>query len=224
MMHASVFFLLLLISASSFVLQTPNRPQTSLSSTIRFLGQAENAIVRLGSVLLSPSHEYHHYYRNSAIYIYNMGYDDGEYRIRGLILDHPTPFTLQEMVDEPPPSHLAGELLFRGGDVGDGVVLLHNCSDWEGSVAIGSTGLYHGGWEAAMETQQQAGCRLFFQYCEFTELQLENMLDAVDDETGEGWIAVEVDNDTVLSTDWDRRGMAWSVLRSKVRDIMPENT
>jgi hypothetical protein len=74
---------------------------------IQFLGKGTDAIVRLGVVLVSPHNEFHHFYRQAAIYIYAMGYDDtmplnedgtSTYYIRGVILDHPTPFTVHEMI------------------------------------------------------------------------------------------------------------------------------
>ena len=70
---------------------------SSSSKTVtRFLGKGENAIVRTGVVLIAPLHEYHHFYRNSAIFIQGMGEnEEGLYVIRGLIIDHPTPFTLE---------------------------------------------------------------------------------------------------------------------------------
>ena len=68
---------------------------------MRFLGKGDRAIVRTGCVLVAPVHEYHHYYRKAAIFIHAMGEDDdkgGVYVVRGVILDHPTPFTVGEMI------------------------------------------------------------------------------------------------------------------------------
>ena len=67
-------------------------------------GAGSSSIVRPGVILLSPKNEYHHYYRNSAIFIFAMGEDSNtnEYIIRGVILDMPTPFTFYEMMEQQP--------------------------------------------------------------------------------------------------------------------------
>lgn len=75
---------------------TSSSNRSSTGAVTRFLGKGENAIVRKGAVLVAPVHEYHHFYRNSAIFIQDMGEnEEGLYVIRGLIIDHPTPFPLE---------------------------------------------------------------------------------------------------------------------------------
>jgi hypothetical protein len=130
---------------------------------IRFLGRGTNAIVRPGCVLVAPKHEFHHYYRRSAILIHAMGEANdgsGDYMIRGLILDHPTPFTLQEMMDHQPAvvhNPLGNNFLFRGGDKGgDGVILLHANAELA-RPQIGMSGLYEGGWQQVLEICQSSG-------------------------------------------------------------------
>ena len=69
---------------------------------IRFLGMGPHAIIRPGIVLIAPPNEYHHFYRQSAIFVYAMGEDESynnTHVIRGVIIDHPTPFTVSEMID-----------------------------------------------------------------------------------------------------------------------------
>ena len=199
-------------------------------SDIRFLGRGPNAIVRPGCVLVAPKHEFHHYYRRAAIFIHAMGEDSasGDYLIRGLILDHPTPFTLREMmehnhqiVDNP----LGNNFLFRGGDKGnDGVVLLHAQASL-GRPEIGTSGLYEGGWQQALqlclandsaEQQNADAFKAFFNHCEFTEQELEDLLDS--EEEGDAWVSLQVPADFCLNPDFDR-GDAWSVLRNAVQQM-----
>jgi len=198
--------------------------EPSSAGAVRFLGKGPRAIVREGSVLVAPQHEYHHYYRQAAIFLYDMGEDDeGVYVIRGLILDHPTPFTLKEMIpgkfDD---SELGESLLFRGGDKGgDGVVLLHNRAEL-GQAEIGGSGIYQGGWDAAVAAIEAGEAELddfkaFFNYCEFSEQELEELLDSQED--GDSWASVEVGYDIVLDEDWDR-GDCWKRLRNAVSQQM----
>jgi len=222
---------------------------------VRFLGKNEGALVKIGSVLLAPRHEFHHYYRKAAILVYAMGYEEqqdpngaaeaereeeGVYVVRGLILDHPTPFTLGEMFDDGNEQQkqqqkqqqdgnpLLDKFVFRGGDKGGkGVILLHKRSDLSGASSIGDSGLYQGGWDAALaqcESDRRDGdeeraaddYKVFFNYCEFTETEIENMLrESTSDEEGDdGWMSVQVDPDLALA-DYDR-GEAWSRFRNAV--------
>lgn len=190
---------------------------------VRFLGRGPEARVRPGCVLVAPTHEFHHYYRQSAIFIHAMGEDDdGEYVIRGVILDHPTPFTLKEMMDQNEhlqENPLGMNLLHRGGDKGGAtdVILLHD-QQGIGQVGIGESGVYTGGWDAAIVScasglTKPDRFKLFFGYCEFTEQEIEDLLDSEED--GDAWVSVEVDPDFVLSAEYDR-GDAWAKLRNSV--------
>ena len=195
--------------------------------SIRFLGRGENAIVRPGCVLVAPKHEFHTFYRRSAILVYAMGDADdgsGDYLIRGLILDNPTPFTLREMMDHNPQvveNPLGENFLFRGGDKGgEGVILLHARDDLE-RPQIGMSGLYEGGWQKALEIcQTDQGCtdtfKAFFNHCEFSEKELEDLLDSVED--GDAWVSLEVPPTFCLNPDFDR-GDAWSLLRNAVQQM-----
>lgn len=196
-------------------------------SGVTFLGKGSNAIVRLGVVLVAPLHEYHHFYRQSAIYIYDMGeHESGEYLIRGLLLDHPTPFTLGETSPNIDPSNpLARLSVFRGGDQGqDGVVLLHNCSDFFGAHQTShevADGIYQGGWDAALSACQRGSAhsdsfKVFFNYCEFTETQLDALLQESDD--GDSWMSVQVPSTMILSSEWGR-GEAWARLRNIISQM-----
>ena len=172
---------------------------------IRFLGRGERAIVRPGVVLLAPREEYHHFLRQAAVFVYGMGYDDHDvYVIRGAIIDHPTPFTLEEMRQHDETSgtcQLNKNLLYRGGDVGGkSVFMLHSdesLAQSTGNEMIGSSGIYEGGFESALAGNQDKidpeKFKFFFNYMEFTEKELENML-SDPQEDGDAWISVEVSN------------------------------
>lgn len=190
---------------------------------IRFLGKGERAIVREGAILLSPHNEFHHYYRQSAIFIYSMGVDEYDvFCVRGLIIDHPTPFTLREMIPDErfATTQLGDNLIHRGGDKGDdGVILLHDIGN-DASQMIGTSDLYQGGWGEAIQacengTATPDNFKAFFNYCEFTELEVEDLLKSTED--GDAWISVEVDRKLILSQEWDRGG-CWRRLRNAVRD------
>jgi hypothetical protein len=204
-----------------------------------FLGSGSQAIVRPGVVLVAPTHEYHHYYRRSAIFIYAMGesaefaalegnadYDEtGEYVIRGVIIDHPTPFTLAEMTsglrDDFVENPLGQKLLFRGGSQGGECVLLfHDCQDAAIGESIGSSGVYQGGWDkiisccASGKLDPDYNAKVFFNYLEFTETELESMLHSTGKEdSSDLWISMEVPTDFILNPDY-ARGDAWSRLRN----------
>lgn len=194
-----------------------------------YLGKGEQAIVRNGCVLVAPANEYHHFYRQAAIFVYTMGvedeHEDGEYVIRGLILDHPTPFTLKEMIDQESSMEkdnpLGDTLVWRGGDKGgEGVVLLHNLPEL-GQAPIGNSGLYQGGWKAALEAcaigkARPQDFKVFFNYCQFSEAELDSMLYL--DTEGDGWTSLEVDSKLVLSDEWTRGG-AWARLRNSIRQM-----
>jgi len=200
----------------------------------RFLGKGERAIVRPGVVLVAPSNEFHHFYRKAAIFIYAMGEIDdfdetdnsGDYIIRGVIVDHPTVFTLSEMMEHQESvvnNPLGGNLLFRGGDRGgDGVILLHSRPELAQS-AIGESGIFQGGWKASLQACANGDAEVdefkaFFNFCEFTERELEKMLAEGDDE-GDAWISLEVEPEIILDSTWDR-GEAWTRLRNAIKQRM----
>jgi Uncharacterized ACR, COG1678 len=229
-----------------------------MNHPVRFLGKGTDAIVRLGAVLVAPNNEFHHFYRQSAIFIYAMGYDDDDddsdatiqdtdgdvtrtYYIRGVILDHPTPFTLREMMSDSEKirnNPLGSNWMFRGGDKGreNSVLLLHNqqhivtsnsiisSSISSNSGEIGTSGIYQGGWDAALQMCQNTddidpagNFKVFFNYCEFTEDEIEDLL--LSNENNECWASVEVDSDIVLNENWDR-GDCWRYLRNSISQHM----
>jgi putative AlgH/UPF0301 family transcriptional regulator len=208
---------------------TTRSNSNSNTNNVRFLGKGESAIVRPGVVLLAPKDEYHHFYRNAAIFIFAMGEDDNdEYVIRGVIIDHPTPFTLSEMMEgeitnQASNNPLRDNLIFRGGDTGgEGVIVLHNQNNIGYQHEIGTSGIYQGGWDDAVQAcangrANASDFKVFFNYCEFTEAQIESLLqtDYNEESGGDAWCAVEVDNQIILREEFDR-GDGWSLLRNAV--------
>jgi Uncharacterized ACR, COG1678 len=229
-------------------------------NTITYLGSGSNAVVRLGCVLVAPEHETRHFLRRAAIFVYAMGErpsdEGGEYVIRGLILDQPTAFSLSEMMPGIDPSSIgmANLPIFRGGDTGqDGLILLQGRHDESGDAVGGaieaatttatriSKGLYHGGWNEALAMASKAGAldngsrkfKVFFNYCEFTEAQLEAMLASStgtdtsdsaaaagddDDDDDDVWVSLEVPPDAVLSSEYGP-GEAWANFRNAVTQM-----
>lgn len=201
-------------------LPTANRQDPN----VRFLGKGPNAIVRPGVVLVAPKNEFHHYYREAALFVYAMGEDedyDNTYVIRCAILDMPTPFTLGEMAEstllgEIKGNPMASNLIYRGGDKGgDHVFMLHNQESVGNGEMIGTSGIYQGGLQDALERcghgdAKAEDFKFFFNFCQFTEIELESMLDS------DPWVAVEVPSEYILNADWDR-GDCWRQLRNSLQ-------
>lgn len=192
------------------------------SAQVRYLGSGEDAIIRPGVVLVAPMHEYDHFLMRSAVFIYAMGVDEDENTIiRGVVIDKPTAFTIGEMSPNIMGS-VANNYLFRGGyDGTDSAMLLHSAGGPDGPVKsdsmIGTSGLYEGGIVSAMEAVD-AGligtdqCKFFFNFMQFTEMELDNMFAGTED--GDTWVSVEVPKEYILQSG----GNLWSKLRSKTRE------
>eukprot|EP00536_Pseudo-nitzschia_multiseries_P014457 jgi/Psemu1/38784/gm1.38784_g len=145
--------------------------------SIRFLGKGSNAIVRPGVVLLAPAEEFHHYLRQSALFIYSMGVDDNDdYVIRGVIIDNPTPFTIGEMMEESANGGIFENLIYRGGESG-GQEAVFVCIP-----------VYQGGDLEKLDEYDPSKTKFFFNYMEFLEQELEDMI-AIIHEDGDGWIS-----------------------------------
>jgi Uncharacterized ACR, COG1678 len=219
--NASVVLIQFVILETLLLKCTTHALSITTKNPVRSGGTGPDAVVRLGTVLVAPKEEYHHFYREAAIFLYDMGhfYEEtpDEYIIRGLILDHPTPFTVGEMIPNTPEhSWLSTHKVFRGGDQGkeDSVLLLHNQPSWAADGEIGSTGLHLGGWNhAATADDVAAQAKVFFNYCEFTEAQIEAFF--ADPDKDDPWMAVEVDPALVLNNDWGR-GDCWRYLRNSL--------
>mmetsp|Transcript_13523 Transcript_13523/g.20875 ORF Transcript_13523/g.20875 Transcript_13523/m.20875 type:complete len:255 (+) Transcript_13523:30-794(+) len=201
-----------------------------ISSKIRYLGSGDDAIIRPGVVLVAPKHEYDHFLMKSAVFVYAIGLDENEDMvIRGVIIDHPTAFTISEMSPNVMGS-LSDNLMFRGGRSGsDSAMLLHSAGGADGHVKvgemIGSSGIYEGGVVSAMEAAD-AGLaspdqfKFFFNYMQFRENELEDMFQGVVDDDGkiDEWVSLEVPPEFVLNSDLER-GEMWSRLRNTIQEI-----
>ncbi len=201
-----------------------------ISSKIRYLGSGDDAIIRPGVVLVAPKHEYDHFLMKSAVFVYAIGLDEDEDMVvRGVIIDHPTAFTISEMSPNVMGS-LSENLMFRGGRSGsDSAMLLHSAGGADGHVKgtdeIGSSGIYEGGVVSAMEAAD-AGLanpdqfKFFFNYMQFRENELDDMFQGVVDDDGklDEWVSLEVPPEYVLDSDLER-GEMWSKLRNIIRDI-----
>jgi hypothetical protein len=212
------------------------------ASAIRYLGLGPNAIVREGAVLVAPPEEYNHYLMRSALFVYAMGLDDyNEQVIRCVVLDNPTPFTLGEMAtglngmerdgsssSSASSSPLLNNLIYRGGNLGgETAMMLHSRKELERD-EIGTSGIYEGGLAQALSqvktiTEADADAneaqapmvndfKFFFNYCQFSPVELETMLDVIDPETGDAWISFEVPPALILE-EWDKNEF-WRYLRN----------
>jgi hypothetical protein len=206
----------------------------NITKRIRLLGRGDNAIVRPGAVLVAPKHEYSHFLMKSAIFIHRIGRidttttpDEQQIVIRGVIIDHPTAFTMSEMCPDSVNGVLGQNILFRGGDVGkDTAIMLHSygeslipCGD-----AIGSSGIYEGGVNIALNMANEGlldpeKVKFFFNYVEFTEQELDKILSETDSD-GDAWTSLEVPPSIILGNHFDR-GDAWSFLRNQINEMMP---
>lgn len=195
---------------------------------VRYLGKGEDAIIRPGVVLVAPSHEYHHFLTKSAVFVQAIGLDKfGEHVTRGVIIDHPTVFTMGEMATGAVTGVLANNLLFQGGDQGgDKAIMLHGKSDIGRGNMIGTSGIFEGGLDAAMEAADfgETGpekFKFFFNHVEFTDNELANMMGNVDSE-GDAWMSVEVPVEMILDSDMNR-GDAWRSLRNELKAMAIED-
>ena len=214
-----------ILSSLSWSSEDDTPTTSSNNNNIRFLGMGPNAIIRPGVVLIAPPDEFHHFYRQSAIFVYAMGEDEtynNTYVIRGTIIDHPTPFTLAEMMEDDDDTTkdvnaLSQNLIYRGGDRGeDSLFLLHNQPSVGAGTEIGTSGIFEGGLRDAMAACHDGRAapedfKFHFNYCEFTEDQLEQML------ADDPWISAEIPPKMILSAEWDR-GDCWKQLRNSLRD------
>ena len=138
-------------------------------------------------------------------------------------MDHPTAFTMGEMGGGSVHGSLAQNILFRGGDAGnDSAILLHSQGDLIKSCGaeIGSSGIYEGGIAESMDAVDDDlvsmdEFKFFFNYMEFTDTELEQML-AAEDSEGDAWISMEVPPSIILDSDYSR-GDAWSYLRNQAK-------
>lgn len=196
---------------------------------MRFLGKGDRAVIRPGVVLVAPVHEYNHFLMRSAVFIHAIGVNEyDEHVTRGVIIDHPTAFTMGEMGGGSIYGNLAHSILFQGGDNGnDSAMLLHSYGGGDfdedrvdcGSM-IGASGIYEGGVDDAMDLVDAGVAdperfKFFFNYVEFSDQELEGMLSATDSD-GDAWSSMEVPTRIILDSDFSR-GDGWSYLRNQMK-------
>jgi len=146
--------------------------------------------VSSGCLLIAPEHEYNHFLMEQVV----LMYDEQAGTSRGVILERPTAFTMDEMV--PGFDEFDSNLMFTGGeDGGKSVVMIHAEGDLEGARPIGS-GLFVGGVAAAREAiargaNQATDFKFFFNHVAWTDRDIEGMLD------GGGWRAVRVPEESL---------------------------
>mmetsp|Transcript_33483 Transcript_33483/g.40563 ORF Transcript_33483/g.40563 Transcript_33483/m.40563 type:complete len:287 (+) Transcript_33483:74-934(+) len=198
--------------------------------TIRLLGRGNDAVVRVGCVLLAPTHEYSHWLMKAAIFVFAIGLnDDGEKVTRGIVIDNPTVFTMNEMAPGMVNGILAGNILFKGGDGGNDSAIMMHSYPLETSSEVGTSGIYEGGLQEAMDMADSGEVdptkiKFFFNYVEFSDAELRDMLSS-SSSAGNGredtWASVELMTSSVdLVVDWDlRKGQAWQLLRNKMRNM-----
>ncbi|KAL3790316.1 hypothetical protein HJC23_002942 [Cyclotella cryptica] len=142
---------------------------------------------------------------------------------KGVIIDHPTAFTVGEMSPNVMGS-ISNNLLFRGGNSGgDTAMMLHSAGGPHGPIQsgdmIGNSGIYEGGIVSAMEAVDSglidaSHCKFFFNYMQFRELELDDMFASLED--GDAWASLEVPSELVLDSDLER-GEMWSKLHNAVK-------
>jgi hypothetical protein len=129
---------------------------------------------------------------------------------------------MAEMAAQEKASEIFQNLIFRGGDKGeDSAIMFHSderIAELGQIEMIGTTGIYQGGLDYVLNAQEPLDpnkFKFFFNYIEFTEQEIENML-ADPQGDGDAWISVEIPPDLVLNSDYCR-GDAWARLRNAVR-------
>jgi len=194
------------------------------SDEVTYLGKAENALIRPGVVLIAPSHEYNHYLKKAAVFVYAVGLDVyGDRAIRGVVLDHPTVFTMGEMAPGSVRGSLASNLLFQGGDTGnDKVLMMHDAGAVGKGREIGTSGIYEGGLGDATRDVDDGVLepdrfKFFFNYVEFSDVVLNNMLSQIDGD-GDAWISAEIPVDLILDSDLNK-SEAWRGLRRQLKEM-----
>jgi hypothetical protein len=209
------------ISKRSLAQQDDN-DEKDPSNSFLFLGKSSSATIEPGVVLVAPSHEYNHFLMRSAVFIYDQGLNEFDEMVtRGVIIDHPTAFTMNEMgVDEL--GNLGENILWRGGDAGnDTVMFLHSHPiDNTSNNKIGVSGIYEGGLQEVKQKVNSGdlnsdGCKFFFNYIEFREKELQSIMSETDSD-GDAWAAMRVPKEFITNGEY-ARGDAWSYLRNHMK-------
>jgi hypothetical protein len=191
--------------------------------SFEFLGKGSSALVEPGIVLVAPSHEYNHFLMRSTVFIYDQGLNEFDEMVtRGVIIDHPTAFTMNEMgVDNL--GNLGENILWRGGDAGNDTVMFLHCHRIENSSPmnkIGCSGIYEGGLQEVKQRINSGeldsdGCKFFFNFIEFREKELQSIMTETDSD-GDAWAVMKVPKEFITNGEY-ARGDAWSYLRNHMK-------
>jgi len=206
----------------------------SSSNPITFLGKSSNNPLQPGTIITSPLYESSHWLKKCSIFLYSIT-KHYEFVLKGVILDYPTAFTIGEMSNSIP-GVLSGNILLNGGDVGsDKVIVLHpydtkyimqdnklydnDSTVCKGSYRIGDSNIYMGGLHdltilAEKKLIDSEKCQFVFNYVEFTEKQVKEIIMKEVKGDDDGWMSFNVrDVNLVLKQDL-KRGDIWKKLRS----------
>lgn len=179
--NSILIFLLLIdssISWSNFLHnRIPDSPRVRLRTT--FTNNEVNFLVttQSGAMLVAPDHEYNHFLMNQVIFIYEVSTNGDS---RGVILERPTAFTVDEMV--PGFDMFSSNRMFTGGeDGGQSVIMLHNHSTLNGARSVGS-GIFCGGVVAAKDAVAagrlpHGDFKFFFNHVKLTNNEIRGMVD-----------------------------------------------
>lgn len=206
----------------TFSHQQDDSDKQESSDSFEFIGKGSSELIEPGIVLVAPSHEYNHFLMRSAVFIYDQGLNEFDEMVtRGVIIDHPTAFTMNEMGVEDL-GKLGENALWRGGDAGNDTVMFLHCHGIENSSnnKIGCSGIYEGGLQEVKERIDSGkidsnGCKFFFNYIEFREKELQSIMTETDSD-GDAWAVMRVPKNFITNGDY-ARGDAWSYLRNYMK-------
>jgi putative AlgH/UPF0301 family transcriptional regulator len=144
--------------------------------------------IRAGSVVFSTEGSVDHYFHEALVLIIEHSERSGS---RGVVLNNPTPWTVQDMTGRPSLGKLDDNPIFLGGDAGrDTMLMVHGLHLVEGAtplgepgvgIALGGDALYVGGTANAAELVdagelQASNFRFFYKSVEWLPGQLEKQV------------------------------------------------
>jgi len=99
-----------------------------------------------GSVILAHPGSFDHYFLESLVLILEHGPDG----TKGVLLNHETPWTVEDLAPDAKMAPFAANAVFLGGDAGrDTITMVHGEFELPGAVEVGQ-GVYTGGVDAAL--------------------------------------------------------------------------
>lgn len=136
-----------------------------------------NDSVGPGSVIFANPGSFDHYFQESMVLILEHGGSG----TRGVLLNHRTPWKVDDMAPGALPDFGANSV-FLGGDAGrDTMIMIHGESELPGAQEVGR-GVYEGGVSAAVEAVKQGALpsdrfKFFYKTVEWLPNQLEQQID-----------------------------------------------